>query len=311
MPTRYYESGVLFNVAVQSAASIQAPLRKGGQLPALVSLVFSVVAIEAFLNEAAEMATGFLDIPSEPQGVALFVECMADAERSSLESKLALANWTLAGKKLDRGTQPYQDFALLVRLRNDLVHFKANEAYGQSATPEEFHKALIQRFGSRNLLADDMELGSWTYAIETKAVANWCCKTAACVVVDFVSKVPQGAYRTFVEGIKRHFQPYAYVITNTSICKEVKSVATEQNWTDGVQQLVLSRAQFQFNKRMTKLREPGRPTFVTRGAFRAAKSKQKSLTRHLKRRTDCAKSFRLDGGRSAARVIAFPTQASQ
>jgi hypothetical protein len=210
MPTRYFESGVLFGVAVNSAASIQAPPRKGGQLPTLVSLVFSVVSVEAFLNEAAEMAVGFLDM-SEPQAVAVFVECMADAERSraSLESKLALANWVLAGKRLDRGAQPYQDFGLMMRLRNDLVHFKANDWFAQETTSEDFHKALIQRFGNRNLLAQDMEAGSWIHAIETKAIADWCCKTAAGVVVDFVSKIPQGGYKTFVEGIKGHFAPFA------------------------------------------------------------------------------------------------------
>ncbi len=211
MPVRYFESGVLFGVAVNSAASIQAVPRRGGQLPALVSLVFSVVALEAFLNEVTEMASGFLDIPSEPPAVLLFAECMADAERSraSLESKFVLANWVLAGKKLDKGAQPYQDFGLMMRLRNDLVHFKANESFAQSATPEEFHKTLIQRFGNRNPLAEDMEAGSWTHAIETKAIANWCCRTTAQVVVDFVSKIPQGGYRTFVEGIRGHFTPYA------------------------------------------------------------------------------------------------------
>jgi len=210
MPIRYFESGVLFGVAVNSAAGIQAPPRKGGQLAALVSLVFSVVAIEAFLNEAAEMALGFLDM-SEPQAIELFAECMVDAERSraSLESKLAIANWILAGKRLDRGAQPHQDFGLMMRLRNDLVHFKANDRFDQNATSEEFHRSLIQRFGNRNLLAEDMEAGSWIHAIETKAIADWCCKTAAKVVVDFVSKIPQGGYRTFVEGIKGHFAPYA------------------------------------------------------------------------------------------------------
>jgi len=56
---RIYEANVLFGVAVNSAASIQAPVRAGGQLHALVSLVFSVIAVEALLNEATEMAGRF------------------------------------------------------------------------------------------------------------------------------------------------------------------------------------------------------------------------------------------------------------
>lgn len=208
---KIYESNVLFGVALNSAASIQAPARAGGQLAALVSIVFSVAAVEAFLNEATEMAVDFSDLPSEPQVVSAFAECMRDAEnsRASLESKFALANWVLAGKRLNKGAQPYQDFALMVHLRNGLVHFKGNERFEQNATAEEFHKKLIQKFATKDLLAEDMKPGSWIHAIETKAIADWSCRTAAQVIVDFVSKAPQGAWEVFLKGIHRHFVPYA------------------------------------------------------------------------------------------------------
>ena len=208
---RIYEANVLFGVAVNSAASIQAPVRAGGQLHALVSLVFSVIAVEALLNEATEMAGRFSKYAGQPQVVPVFAERLAEAEKAheSLESKLALA-YEILGKKLDKGALPYQDFALMVRLRDRLVHFKGNEGFDPKATAQEFHKDLIRRFGkNKNLLAEDMEPGSWMRAIETKAITNWSCSTAARVVVEFVSKAPQGAWRTFLEGIHRHFKPYA------------------------------------------------------------------------------------------------------
>ena len=114
---RIYEANVLFGVAVNSAASIQAPVRAGGQLHALVSLVFSVIAVEALLNEATEMAGRFSKYAGQPQVVPVFAERLAEAEKAheSLESKLALA-YEILGKKLDKGALPYQDFALMVRL---------------------------------------------------------------------------------------------------------------------------------------------------------------------------------------------------
>jgi len=118
---RIYEANVLFGVAVNSAASIQAPVRAGGQLHALVSLVFSVIAVEALLNEATEMAGRFSKYAGEPQVVPVFAERLAEAEKAheSLESKLALA-YEILGKKLDKGALPYQDFALMVRLQRSL-----------------------------------------------------------------------------------------------------------------------------------------------------------------------------------------------
>lgn len=100
---------------------------------------------------------------------------------------------------------------MIVGLRNDLLHFKGNERFDQNASAEEFHKDLIRRFGkNKNLLADDMEPGSWMHAIETKAIANWSCRTAARVVVDFVAKAPtEGGWQSHLQAIHRHFKPYA------------------------------------------------------------------------------------------------------
>jgi hypothetical protein len=41
--------------------------------------------------------------------------------------------------------------------------------------------------GDKNILADDKDTGSWTYLAQTKAVAEWSCRTAAQVVDDFCS----------------------------------------------------------------------------------------------------------------------------
>jgi hypothetical protein len=208
---KIYEASVLFGAATSAAVSIPPPARAGGQLLALVSTTFSAAAVEAFLNEATKMASDYSDMQSDPQAVRLFAECMTEAEENHtpLASKFALANWILLGMRLDKGAQPYQDLDLLVRLRNRVMHFKGNKRFEQHITADEFHSELIQSFGNKNLLAEDMEPGSWLHAIETKAVAEWSCRTAAKVVVDFVSKTPQGMWRNFLEGVHRHFVPYA------------------------------------------------------------------------------------------------------
>jgi hypothetical protein len=130
-----------------------------------------------------------------------------DSDNQNRDTALSLA----VAHQRSKGVQPYQDFALIVGLRNDLLHFKGNERFDQNATAEQFHKDLIRRFGkNKNLLAEDMEPGSWMHAIETKAIANWSCSTAANVVVDFVAKAPtEGAWQSHLQAIHRHFKPYA------------------------------------------------------------------------------------------------------
>jgi hypothetical protein len=194
-------SGALFSVALKAARSITAPFREGGQQPALTSIVFSVVALEAFLNEATDIGLEYYSDPA----ISLFVDFIVDAEKSraSLESKFVLSCWILAGQKFDRGSQPYQDFALLLGLRNDLVHFKATEEVPLHLSAEEIHEKLINKFRSKNILSDELfHAAPWTYLIETKAVAGWACKTASRMVVEFYEKMPR---EKMPQNMWRHF----------------------------------------------------------------------------------------------------------
>jgi hypothetical protein len=214
---RTLETGVLFSVAVNAAIGIKAPFRGGGQSAALTSIVFAVVALEAFMNEMTEYANESVStLPQAvPPEVKLFAQVMSDAEesRAKLESKLSLGKWILSGKTLDRGAQPYQDLGLLIRLRNDLVHFKPNDRFVLGTPIEEGHKALIHRFGSKNILANNKSIaGDWTYLVQTKAVAEWSCRTAAQVVTDFCAGVPQSGFQGVLDFLQKTFQTHIQIL---------------------------------------------------------------------------------------------------
>ena len=149
---------------------------------------------------------------SKPDVISVLGEFLGDAERShaSLESKFTVGNWILSGKKFDRGTQPYQDFSLLVHLRNDLVHFKASDRFEEGVPLDEIHQNLINRFKDKNILAEnisDKNL-SWTFLVKTKAVAEWSCKTAAHMIGEFCTKIPQSDFRSwFLEIFEKTLDP--------------------------------------------------------------------------------------------------------
>jgi hypothetical protein len=210
---RIFEAGILFGVARNAAKSITATPQQGSQQAALISIVFSVLALEAFLNEAIELANDFTTKATpniEPEAVTAFIECMADAERShaSLESKFVIGNWVLTGRRLDRGAFPYQDLLLLISLRNDLVHFKPSEG-SDSAIPVQsrLRKRLEDKFRTKNILANDRANDmSWVALVETKAVADWSCATAAQIVTDFVAKIPKSQLRTVLGLVQGGFE---------------------------------------------------------------------------------------------------------
>ena len=228
MASTIQQAGSLFNVALASANGITAGENDGFQQAALVSLVFAVVSLEAFFNETVELANMVLIseraalaggvVPSslEPDVVSVFVDLMTDADkaRASLESKFILASWLLTGKSLDRGAPPYQDFALLLRVRNQLVHFKPNEFTTPKVTPEVMSSSrnpVIEQLRSRHVLATNIGGPSgWTAWIETKAMAKWSCDVASRMVVDLVSKTPvEGQWGFLLRFMQRSFAPGA------------------------------------------------------------------------------------------------------
>jgi hypothetical protein len=176
-------------IAHEAANKITAPLREGGENEALVSIVFSVVAVESFLNEAREFA---------PDGgtsvMAAFGRAMRDlAQTQSITLKYSVSHLILTGKHADFGAPPYQDLRLLVSLRNELVHFKPTVPLSYDPEYHPVRETLRSKLESKNMLAQEAESGeSWLYHVSTKAVAEWACNTAANVILDFCNNVPQG-----------------------------------------------------------------------------------------------------------------------
>ena len=209
MASTIQNAGQLFNIALTAADSIAAGEHDGHQQAALTSLIFSVVTLEAFFNETVELANlcgvsernfvagGQVPKSPEPELVSVFYDLMTDAENAHtpLESKLILANWLLTGKHLDKGAPPFQDLVLLIKVRNQLVHFRPNEIFVEpEITPASLSHSqnpAIKHLRSKNVLADNIVgLAGWIAWIETKAMARWSCDVASRVIIDFISKTP-------------------------------------------------------------------------------------------------------------------------
>jgi hypothetical protein len=219
----------IFSVAVDSLKRINAPPRKGNQMDALVSIVFAAASLEAFLNEAAYLASNYQPVVGDPVVVSTFADVMEEVEKSraQIQAKFQFAHIVLTGKTYDKGAAPYQDFSLLIETRNELVHFKSDEYFlskgGDKATVGSTVR-VIRRLKSLNILFEGtpgtitMPFGqtaqmsahyvtdpifkeppdasaSFTYLIGTKAVAEWACNAASQMVLDFLSKAPPSTWK--------------------------------------------------------------------------------------------------------------------
>jgi hypothetical protein len=97
-PTRMIEAGVLFGIAIDAIRAIKVDPRQGGQRSALVTIVFSMIALESFVNEMTEQAQ---NMSSEPAEVGTFAQMMGDADddHASIDFRVRLRTADLASQR--------------------------------------------------------------------------------------------------------------------------------------------------------------------------------------------------------------------
>ena len=185
MPGYFINSGILFKQAKKAYQRTKdAPSDDAAnQDDALVSILLAAAGLEAWIAEIALWARTILG----QIGASVQLRALGDAlealesERASVKAKFCLARKLLTGTDYDKGALPFQDFSLLLSLRNNLVHMK----------PEEVPRTMEdERRGTEKLVAELSRRAAcvprephvkspWISRIATRSVAKWACNTAA------------------------------------------------------------------------------------------------------------------------------------
>jgi hypothetical protein len=178
-PNFFLNLGRLHMIAKRACARAYADGRPNDKEDAaLTAVLFSAAALEAYINETAQLIHKDPRLSKSSSKVSAFAEVLDEAEhdRASLRLKFLLAKTVLSGHSFDRGALPYQDFDLLIALRNELMHSKLQRI-------DDTHR-LVKCLRSRQILgAEDANVrSSWISTIATPEVARWACDTAASMV---------------------------------------------------------------------------------------------------------------------------------
>jgi hypothetical protein len=172
---------------------------KAYAVDAVTAFVLSASAAEGFINELAGICRLRLRDSALPAGVAAFAEMHEELERQSVGTltKYLMASYTLSRAMFDKGKNPYQDFALLFRLRDLLMHLKAIDQEG----PREgdLHTftmpKLVMTFQQRKLArqSEGNQGMSWLAALQTGDMAAWACDTSLQMMLAVLNMIPDSA----------------------------------------------------------------------------------------------------------------------
>ncbi len=149
-------------------------------LPAFIT---SVASIEAWLNEV------FLNKLSKSllKDSSLWIFSNNWIEKVELGNKILLIPQLLFNKTLNKRSHPYQDMAMLIKVRNEIVHYK------MSPTPPKF----VNEFRNRGISPAPIKhegkvlCGPWIYDITTSEAIRWAHNTVCATVEELISLIPE------------------------------------------------------------------------------------------------------------------------
>lgn len=196
--TAYLHANDLFNIARRAAAS-----SSSDKDSPIVSIMFSVLALEAFINEAGALAK-LVPTADRQKIIDGFSAVMGELEerKESLLVKFHMALLVFSGSTWDEGSQPFQDFKLLISLRNAIAHTKADkweikiyESNQDPNRPLDQYPKFIKQLCQKKIIEPPVASGSWLEVLAQPDVADWACQIAKSVTEEFLKIVPDGYYK--------------------------------------------------------------------------------------------------------------------
>ncbi len=149
---------------------------------AFPAYVCAIAAIEAFINEQLLGPTTRILFPNSSlwniHGKAL--------ERLEIRLKVIIVPKLLMSVSFSAGEQPFQDFDTLVKVRNDIVHYKMNDRVPKYLKDLEQRGIALPCPESNNKV--DYE---WPSKVSTTEGIRWANNTVCKVVKHIVDSVPQ------------------------------------------------------------------------------------------------------------------------
>jgi hypothetical protein len=216
VPYAFTGSAALFDQAKYALQTIErkrVPERQRDQREALIAVVFSAMTLEAFINEFGDLAAAdWASAPGDPQSIKEMGVALKGLEerQASIQRKYRKAKRILTGQHYDQSGQPYQDFKMLIDLRNALVHIKGLGLYGVSSTGTDSltqsPDVIAQLRG--DVLADVSGMDPpafWIEKLQCLASARWACTTAADMIDSIIAAMPESRFRVFWRDHQRYY----------------------------------------------------------------------------------------------------------
>jgi hypothetical protein len=158
-------------------AAISESDRKRKRYYNTAAVIFAAAAIEAVLNEQISIRQKFGPDMKNKHMSEEFFDALFNAQKTiSLKDKWNLFTSIQGGTAWDSTREPFQSYDIVITLRNELIHYKA-EFLGHYEPPVKKLHSLIKRFHPKTKLETPDELMDWlSCLLESKYLSQWLSK---------------------------------------------------------------------------------------------------------------------------------------
>ena len=208
MPAIHLHCHTLLLISRKMALAAQTDSKRPHALTddALLSIVMAAASTEAFVNEFSEYAPlvcGELLSEAILAPLAACADVLREMEesRAPVTSKYLIASLALVGRSFDKGAAPFQDFKLLIDLRNAVMHVRPS--FGEDThTAQRITDTLAQRGLA---IAGGPGALDWFDRLMTPAVAAWAHDSAVAIIRGLLELVPVRPYYEPLDMYRRSF----------------------------------------------------------------------------------------------------------
>lgn len=218
VPVLHYRRSVLVDLnfpLLLQRAQRAAELAEDDPTFGLDGVLFSAIAAEAFPNDLSQMLQIFAKCGTLPEPLAAARDLLPEFEQQKLQirSKYQMLFYVLRGQSLNLGELPYQDFDLLITLRNELVHPKAGlvRRDQDGAIYEASVRRLLDRLKQRGLLDERFAKFErpWRNQLESRAAAIWALSAVSRIVTLICDSIPESrTRRDYTDDLRLKLQKY-------------------------------------------------------------------------------------------------------
>jgi hypothetical protein len=182
----------LFDVARKAA---DRHLKTNAAEDGLTAILFAAISLEALINELYELVSQEIAEDEIPHPkLSAFVQIVREIENShgSTRLKYLLGSYVLRGRSYEKGSQPYQDYELLTKLRDALVHLKPTVLVEENGDTEIGIEGVFKQLQKRGLVESlpANVVSTLPALVSTKSVVKWAVEVAATMAQSFISMFP-------------------------------------------------------------------------------------------------------------------------